>query len=376
MAQYDLMQDDGGMLMANRIWKTGESRLAMWFILIVALIACAMLLPGCSSSDSGNAAVAAQCEGVTVTEGQVSDYTAAFRQGIEAVDDEAWARYLRGQHLDAKSWRENAIRQIAVKQLVENRAQELGIVADESQIETSIAKEKSDRGLAAGDDEAWAAALASEGTTPDELRSQFEYASILEQVILHDEFSDEEGDGEKLQSYIEQSLMDRVLRRYSVLSFDSNEQDAAVAAFEELDNLKNSELTARFDEMVAERSSQSESSGIQGDIGWDLLYDLSDVIDPAETIKLQPGDLYPGLVERDEGWQIYLCTGRFVFESGVQYTELEESLQKAIARANLVASWSRTVTDYTTQIVDDANIQVTQMPKGLPYDVDDIMAKL
>lgn len=340
--------------------------LAALTVVVAMLAAC-----GCTAEKP----VAARTGDIVIYEEDVNTYTAEYRDAIDANDDEAWARYLRGQGLQAKTWREQAVRELVGRQLVEKRAAELGITADENQVSAAIALQKEERGVAQDDESAWAQSLAQDGTTPEKYRANLEYASVLEQVLMKDGAASL-SDGQQLQSYIESSLMDRVVKRLSVASFTADERELAEKTLDELKGLSGDELASRFEQLVIQRQ-QDQPDLAQGDLGWSLLYDINTILDPDKALALRAGDLYPDLVEREGGYQIYLCTGRFVFESGVQYSSLDDaSLKDAIARAYLVGSWSSWHQTYLAQLINDASIEVTAMPSGLPYDVDKVMASL
>ena len=343
------------------------------FLLATALaLAVVMVLASCSSGDG----VAAASDTVSVSEDEVTSYTAHYRSTIDAEDDQAWARYLRGSDLDAKTWRERAIRELASRSLVQKRALELGIEADEGQVERSIASEKASRGIAEDDDDGWRKALAEDGTTPEDYRADLEYASILQQVVLKDSLSSSGEADSDAQAYIETNLLDRVTRRFSVLSFPPDEKKDAKRILSELKGLKGDERLVRFEELADERARHGDESLVQGDVGWNLLYDTDEVMDAGKVLELKPGDVYPSLVKRDEGWQIYQCTGRYVFDASTSYVDLDESLKNAVLQNMVMGSWSKWVETYVNDIVDEAHLQVNPMPSGLPYDVDDVMKSL
>lgn len=341
-------------------------------MIAVVMVALVIFVSACSSE----VGVAAKYGNDSLSEDEVSEYTAAYRSSIDAEDDTAWARYLRGQGLEAKTWREKAIRDIVGRRLIEKKAEELGITINEAQVEAGIASEKAQRGVVADDEDAWSKVLEQDGMTSEKFARDLGYASILEQVLLEDGAAEMMEDEDTLQSYIKSNLMDRVVRRFSVLSFGVEDESEAQGVFAELSQLSGDELKRRFDEIAADLLSVDDDLA-QGDLGWNLLYDTNDLLDGDKVLALEAGDLYPEVVKRDTGWQIYLCSDVYVFKNGVQYAELQDdSLKNAIARACLVGSWGSWAESYVAQLVNEANIEVFRMPAGLDYDVDDIMASL
>ena len=346
---------------------------AMTFLLtITSMVLFVYLASGCSAQGD----IAARYGDVVVSESEVSNYTDAYRKEIGAESDEAWARYLRGRQFTTKAWREEAIRQIVGRQLVEKRAYELGITADEQHVEKSVAADKSERGIDLSDEASWREALSEEGTTPEDYRERLRYASVLEQVLLAEGDTFAQSNEGLLQEYLNNSLMDRVVRRYSVLSYGPQETAIAKEDFNELNSLSSEALVAAFDGKAADRLARGSDLS-QGDLGWNLLYDTSDLLDPNVVIGMEEGTLYPQLVERDGGYQLYLCRSIFVFDSDVTYSSItDESLKKSIARAYILSSWDSWAQSCVSQMVDNAQVEVTPMPANLPYDVDDLIASM
>ena len=349
------------------------SLMLMRALALVCLLTLPIIGISCSQGDEG---IAARCEGVTVTEDEVTQYTADYRKEIDASNDESWARYLRGHHLSAKTWREQCIRLIVGRRLVQRRADELGIVVDERQVEAYLEMEKGRRGAPGCNDATWKAILEEEGTTPEKFLDNLRYASLLEQVLLADGGSTLALDDEVLQSYVEANLMDRVVRRFSVLSFAVSEKEEAESTLIELKSLAGEELIKRFEDITKSRFAGNDEL-VQGDLGWNLLYSLNGVLDGDKVLALRSGDLYPDVVEREDGWQIYLCTDYYAFEGDETYSEIkDETLKQSIERSFLLSSWDAWSQNYLTKIVDDAKVEVFVMPENLPYDVDDVIASL
>ncbi|MBO4365639.1 MAG: SurA N-terminal domain-containing protein [Eggerthellaceae bacterium] len=330
-------------------------------IVLVSIVLCA-----CAAQEQK----AAEFGGAVISEDEVTAYTEQFRQRASLTDDASWRVYLAGQSMDAKQWRESAIRSLATEALVRNRAQELGIEASEEDVADSVAAAKARYGVAQGDEAAWKDALESIGYTPEEYRASCELASIEQQLVATECASQIEASKDKIQEYLAANLADRVIRDFSVLTFAGNDEDAARAAFEELSGLQGAELAARFEEMVEQQSADADV--YSGRLGWDVLYGTEGVLDPDKKINVMGGELYPELVDAQGQWQIYLCNKRFVFEPGVTYETIEDqSLRKAIEQLALSSNLASITQSYLSNLVEQANVQVYSMPEGLPYDLED-----
>ena len=325
----------------------------------------------CFAGCSGGQDLAAKCSAFTISEQEVTDYTASYRAQNGYTDDTDWARFLVAQgYSDTKTWREEAIRALAEQKIVENRAAELNVSADETVVDQTIAYVRQLRGITT--DEEWASYLEGIGMTADEYRASCEFASVEQQVLAADLDLAANGSDDELNAYIKSNLMDRVTRRFSVITFKS-EADAN-AALAQLEGLSGDELAARFTEVATEYGANGATLT---DFGWDLNYSTDSAIDGNDKIKLQAGDLYKKVVAGDGIWQLYLCTGRFAFESGVTFDAIpDEDLKSLIESATISSLLSGEVEDYLDKKVKEADIEVYKMPSGLPYDVDSIISDI
>ena len=327
----------------------------------LAAVLCVCGVAGCAG---GSADVAASCDSFTITEQQVSDYTAQFRATNGYEDDAAFATYLVTQSLDTAGWRDEVIRALAERELIQQKADELGIPADETAVDQAVEAAR----MSYDSDEEWAAALESWGMTEDEYRSNCELANVETQVLQQELDTDATVSDDAAQSYIESSLMDRVTRSYAVISFAS-ESDAQ-AALDELSGLEGDALKARFDEIAAAQS-DALTDEYSGSLGWDLAYDASTFIEGDDNLKLQPGDLYKKIIADGDVYRLYMCTGRFAFETGVTFDAIEdESLKSYITSAAVSSVLATEAQQYLYELVDAAGVQVHQMPDDVDYNVD------
>ena len=334
--------------------------------MLVALLM-ALLLAGCGS----DVQKAAEFGDTVITEDEVSDYTARFRERGGYEDDSSWKAYLTARGIGVKEWRESAIRTLATEQLVRDRAAELGIEPKEDDVESAIASTKSLYGVEQGDEEAWAEALAAIGTTPEEYRGNCEYASLQQQLVLLEKADEIEASGDAIQDYMSANLADRVVRRFEVLSFAKDDKDAAQDTFDELSSLEGEQLAKRFAEIEESRAESGDGTLFNGNLGWDAMYGTESVMDPDVKINVMEGQLYPELVDAGGQWQIYWCAERFIFTPDVTYDTIEsESLRECIKELAISSNLKSIAEDYLTDLVDQACVQVYPMPEGLPYGVE------
>ena len=333
-------------------------------LLVVVALACVLCLAACASED-----VAAKVGDEVISESSVTDYTADYRADKGLDNDADWAAYLADEGLTAKTWREQVVRMFAERMLVERKAQDLGIVADESYIDSQIEADVE----AYGGRAEYEAALDAKGTNEAEQRDYYKLES-LEMQLFAAELDLDDADTEKMvQEYMSKNLGDRVLRRYSVIVFDADDEKLAQGCLDELKSLKGEELRTRFAELARKYSTDEASAARDGDAGWNYGYSL---VNEGEYVTLDEGELYGKLfaIADAEGapsqYEIMLCTKKFAFTDEVTFADIDDEDLKAYVLQQASASrWAELSSDYLSNLIDAAQVQVRAMPAGLPYDV-------
>ena len=330
-------------------------------VLATVLLAACIGAAGCA--DDGG--LAAKYEGGTITEQEVTDYTAAYRTQNGYEDDAIWALFLQDGELDAKTWRERVIGTLVEERLLADKAAELGIEPDEERIASQI---EQDRAVVdAQDDAVWQAYLESHGFDEASYRAQLEQTSIEQQLLLQ-ELALDESDEDVLDSYIEDSLATRVLRRYRVLVFD--DAQSAREALDDMSGLTGEELAERFDVWLERDGSDETTRENGGDIGWDVQNDLGSAQYELNEEMCAAGTLSAQVHEADGKYYVFFCTKRYEVVPGSGYAALPDDDLKAFVRDSAnYALWSERVSDYVGSLREAANVQVSPMPENLPYDV-------
>lgn len=359
---------------------TMKQRTVPFLIAAIAAAVCLLLAcvcTGCSGSDQN---VAAKFGDHTISEDEVTSYTDDFRAQNGLADDANWVQYLQGNSLTGKTWREQAVRTLAERVLVEDKAKELGVSANEDDVNSQLSKAKQQAGVAEDDDSAWSEYLSARGTTPDKYRENLEFTSVEQQVLRKELNFDDALEEEMCDDYIKTNLADRVVRRYSAIVLERTDKDKGEQLLNELKRLSGDELESRFAELAQENSTDTESSQIGGDIGWDFTYSEG-LVDPKAKVrysKLKAGELYPKLVKgtTTDGAKVYrimFCTGVVNFEQTPKFSQLPDenssTIRSVVEQLTLATKWAGKCQEYLENLVNDANIQVAEMPSGLSYDL-------
>ena len=349
-------------------WRKALSTLCACCLALAAMI----LAGGCSPGTSGAVAVAATFGDVQVTESEVNDYTADFRARNDLEDDEAWADYLSSEGLTAKTWRERAISSIVKPMLLKQKAAEKGIAPDETRIDEQIAADKESAGIDKDDEEAWERYLASTGTDAERYRADLEAASVEQQLIMEEVGLNPIESADTVNSYIDKNLKTRVVRRYRVLIFDTAE--AAQAAIDDMAGLSGDELAARFDTWLDRDDSDVTTTAGGGDMGWDIASNLGAAQDELNQEMVEEGELSTAPHEIDGKYYVFLCRKRFIFEEGTTYDDLaDDEMKNYVLTSATIENWATLTDNYVSKLLEDAGVQVSPMPSGLPYDVDNMI---
>lgn len=345
-------------------------RVGRWKRVVMALAVALMAgaFCGCAAQQQQ---VAARFGDHVITEDEVTAYTVGYRAQNGLQDDEDWKSYVSLSYHDTKTWREEAIRVLADKVLIEEKAVALGISADEERVAGTISEEKEKAGIASDDEQAWTEYLAEHGTTPQEHRETLEYSSIEEQVYRSELNFTDELQSEMCTDYIKAHYADQVMHHYWAIPFDLGDGEAAQACLDELKGLSGDALRTRFVELYGEAVDGSPDA-VSYDIGWDFLYSEGD-IDPEIRLRnsnLYGGDLYDGVLEGTDKLRVALCDERVELVDP-DYDKIEsESFKNIISAYTLATTWAAECRNYLTELEQAADIQVVPMPDGLPYAVD------
>ena len=361
---------DGMFLGHGQAMRASAGRLAACAL---AMLLAALLCSACSGG-AKEVRLAAKYDGGTITEDEVAEYTESFRKARSYEDDGTWALYLAQEGLTTETWRYRAIGAIVEDRLLTAEMDEKGIEPDEGQVNDQMAAARESLGLA-DDDAAWASHLKSLGLDERSYREALERTSRLSQLFSQELQIDDQVDSGKIDAYIDENLVSRVVRRYSVLVYDS--RDAAEAALAQLSGLQGDELAARFADLSAQDDSDVTSPENGGDWGWDLAASMTDFVYQLNQEMLAPGTLSSEVHEAGDVFCIAMCTKRFEFQRGTAYADLPDYELQATVKAQAQNSLlSQMQADYIAQLRDAAHVQVQAMPDDLSYDVDEKIAEL
>lgn len=325
--------------------------------LVLGLSGCAAA-SGVSDTSQGTAATV---DGVSIGEKAVSDYIANFRTASSLETDEAWGQWLVSSSYTPADVRQEVLTYYIDDQLYRKAAKENNVEVTQSDIDEELASEKQRYD---GDD-AWQKALEASNLTEQRYRDEVVEPGLLQQKLKEAVApSSELSDDDVLAAAQSEAALLNGARRSSHILFSSEDEEKAQ---EVLEQIRSGELD--FAEAAKEYSIDGSAQG-GGDVGWDVLTNFVTEYQDALS-DLDQGEV-SDLVTTQFGIHIIMCTEVFtVGENGIESldelpAELRDAVQSSQATDDGAQAFSEWFEDYKAK----ADIQINDMPSGLPYDID------
>lgn len=326
---------------------------------------CALGIVGCSEQTSDTptytGGVAATVNGVEIPEDKVTQAIQDIRAQMSLTEEDAWGQWLADNDYTPESVREEIVNSFVDQELVKQGGEAEGITADPTEIDQYV---ETMRGHY-DSDSAWAEALEAVGMTEDEYRDNIALSLVSQQLQEKvGEGAAEPTDEEVLESaktYV--SSYDGAKKSSHILFEASDEAQAQ----EVLDEINAGELD--FATAAESYSKDTASAAEGGNVGWDRLSNLVTEYTTA-LADLNKGDV-SGLVTSTYGIHIIQCTD--VFEAPEELTSLDQlptEFQDSIRTMLQSSNQSNAYYTWLEEQRNAADIQINDMPEGLPYYVD------
>lgn len=331
---------------------------------------CCFGLVACSQGDQSQAGsgidvsdvsggVAAKVNGSEIGENAITAYVANFRSSNGLADDAAWAQWMVDNGFTASDVRNQVIDYYVSQELIRQAASENGVTVEASQVDDQIS---SMRDYYSSDEE-WKAALEAVGTTEDQYREMIELslteAGLKDKVATATEPTDEE-----MLQYAQMyaSAYDGAKKSSHIL-FASEDQ---ATAQEVLDKINAGELD--FAEAAQQYSKDEGSKADGGNVGWDKL--TSFVEEYQTALGELEKDQVSGLVTSTYGIHIIKCTDVFTApEEVTSVDQIPAEFSDSIKQSLEASSKNQSYSDWYKSYKESAQIETTDMPSGLAYDV-------
>jgi foldase protein PrsA len=333
--------------------------------------------PSLANDASGDAAlggIAATVGDTQILESEIANYIATTMRVDsstgETMNDEDWASYLQSNSWTPETLREAVIRNVfAMPQIIVNAAEELGIEADETSIQSQLEEQRESVG-----EDSWDQWLADNGYRDEaafilELTASDVYSELMAANSQTADPTTEEIDayvGENAASYAGQ----RISGIYLPYDSDEGDGDTAEAARAKADEALSRIRAGEDFAAVADEYNTPGTTDVGGDIGWGMSSYLSEECTAAlETMTVSD---VSDVIDTGSALFILKVTDEYILpESGeVEVDLVPVSLRELLADELADSNSSQAQSDYYGTLVESDLVIIYPMPEGLPYDVD------
>ncbi len=319
---------------------------------VVGITACS----GNSSKSTGG--VAATVNGAEIQEDEVTSSVESIRTQMSLTDEDTWGQWLVKNNYTPEKVREEVIDSLVTKQLIIQGAEEKSVTVSDDEVQSYVDQMKSNY----ASDDKWQEALKSVNMTEDEYKSNIK-TSLLQQGLMKT-FEGDDPTDEDVLSYAKTYLSSYDgAKRSSHILFDSDDEATAQSVLDQINA-----GTLDFAE-AAKTYSKDSSAQNGGDVGWDKLNSFVSEY-TAGLADLSKGQV-SGLVTSSYGIHIIKCTDEFTAPSELTSldqlpTEFVDQFRSSLKSQNQSKAYQQWLTDAKS----NAEIDIKDMPSGLPYDLD------
>jgi len=360
-------------------------------VVLVAVLGAAMAFYAASRAQDGSepasaasrpevdpSYVAAVVNGEEILESAVTDRVMVLRDSNEEyATDSGWAKALSDNGLTPQTLRENVIDTLKQELLVRQAAAEQDIVVDDAAVQEKIEEVKTSFGVQ--DEEQWQEVLTSYGYTEELLIEELNLSNLQDQL---NDWLIANAKQEDIDQYISENAAQYLGKRVSAIILASGDGKS-------VDEIKAqaAELKARIDAgedfatLADEYSMNATEEDTGGDVGWlNESSSLSDDLFAAyETLTV--GAVAEPVFEETEATEdseasvvayILKCTEEFALpEDADSSAPIDVELVPESVKEALTEEYNSTLLSaYMTEKEEAAEVEINEMPEGLPYDVD------
>ena len=319
--------------------------------------------------------VAATIDGsYEITEEQVNGYIAQYRTYNGLTSDEDWSEYLEGIGKTAEDVRSDSIDYYATRYAVEKECEKDGISVSNDEVTEELERVKTEYGIT--DDDTYQDFLDSMGYTDETYRSDIKY-NLLQDKLVAENVTPSEPTDTQLESVAERTPTKFTGRKsYNIVFIadtnDSASMESARAAaqrcIDELNGMGDvtvDEFAAVGDEFVADGAAQ-QSSAVTWDGTVSLVSQYTDALD-----ELDAGEYTKEPVQSPYGYHVIMCTDVFDADDDgtISVNQMPDDLYEILVSDTVDVLDEQNRESYLLSVTNAHDIQINDMPDGLPYDV-------
>lgn len=307
--------------------------------------------------------VAATVNGVEIEEDDITRAIANMRASYNLEEEDQWKQYLSMYGNTVESMRYEIIGQFVDRELVLQCANQLGVTTDDAEIQSYVEKMSSQY----SSEEAWLDAVEKAGwESEDKYHESLRY-SILDKKIKDGMREEQEAamdDAALLTTVQEKVSTYDGAKRSAHIQFANTDQETANQVLEQL---RNGQLS--WNDAVAQYSTDEDTKGNGGDMGWDKIAELES--DYTTALANVEKDAYSEVTSVKNNYDIITVTD--VWTAPENVTSTSQLPDEFVADIRTKAIDEKVNDSYDQWLADrhaDNDVQVNPMPENVPYWVD------
>lgn len=337
-------------------------------VALVVAVVCAILYNGAYVPPDA----AAKVNGTFIGERRVAAWISQYRTANGLAEDSEFSRYLLSQNKNVTTFRQETINQLALDDLVKQRAVELGMTATEEEAREQL--EATKRTLAFDDDTVWADTLDQYGLTEDALLEQYK-ASLSREAVLEADVERRDASDEELLSYTQKFLAGTTQKHaYRIVFKGDKAYERARECYGRLKALKD-DGKLDLDAFMAEARASSDETGVE-ESGGAYEWSGSNMGDEVKNVisDMEEGGLSePESVDADDAIEIVFCDEVYQYPSASEFDKMPDDVPEALAvevsEAASDALWEEDCNSYLGSLIAAAQITYYPVPANAAYNV-------
>ena len=341
---------------------------------IVGALAATGFGPFASLSSAQPTGAAAKVDDFYVMEDDVETYIEQYRASYSITDDDDFAQTLSDEDTSVSTFRKTAIDQLALNQLILNRAEELDVMPtdEECQAQLDVTKEA----MSLGDEDTWADTLEMYSLTEEDLLEQYE-VNLAQDAICEADVERRDANDDEILSYLQNTLAGSTqYHAYRIVFTGDDAVSDATDMYEAMSEMQDEGKldVEMFSYMALEYSDDENVADDGGSYAW-TGSEMADEVKEGFEDGAEEGSLIGTFeVEEDDAVELIYCDDSYTFADSDDLTELPDDVPDALwaeiedAAADEV--FDTNSSSYLAWLLAQAKITYYPVPDDAPYAVD------
>lgn len=307
-----------------------------------------------------------------IEESDVAAWIAQYRMANSLTDDADFASTLNSMSMNVASFRQSAVNQLALKQLVAKRADELGIVPSDEEAQEQVEAAKGQ--FSFNDDGIWADTLDMYGLDEESLKEQYR-ANLAQKAVCEEDVPRREATEEEVLAYAKRYLAGTTQKHVSRIVFVGDDaEDRAKECYSLLwDTVNAGEMSGgKFSEIAKEWSDEEGVQESGGSLAWSgsaVNSEIKEIIADMDAGQFSE----PSTIDEDDAVEIIYCDADYTFPSYSEFTAMPDDvpaeLADEVAAGASESLWDADCDAYLANMLAAAKITYYPVPDDAAYNV-------